>query len=356
MGVYGILSGVMRYRGLLAIIALAVSSLACQAVMRLAHGLEPTALAAFPGTPAPAIPPAPSPIGQGLCPAESNAIIRAANSENLPPDRFPTVDTSNNPDILLVTYNIQGSQLSAPILAADVPDDLVQYQEDFAAQRSIWELFTSIIPAAQRQMLSRFQIITDGPGGVLSAVEQAPDDPGRWALETDIADAADKRNLAFTLLHEFGHLLTLNSAQVPPNLAVFTHPDSKRVLDRAVAACGTYFPGEGCSLPDSYVNAFFARFWQGLYDEWSAIDQIQDDNRREARLHAFYRKYEDRFVDSYAVTSPAEDIAETWAYYVLSPRPGGTSIKEQKMSFFYAYPELVTLRGQILRSICKANP
>ena len=344
-----------RYSWLVALIAFALPTLACQAVMRLVQRVEPNAPATLLATPSPAAWPA-SPTGEASCPRERDAIIQAANSENLPLDHFPTVDTGNNSDLLLVTYNLKGNELSAPILASGVPGDLLRYQKDYAAQRSIWQLFAEMIPEDQRKMLSQFQITTDGPGGVLSAVEQTRDDPAHWVLETDIADAADTRNLAFTLLHEFGHLLTLNSAQVPPNLAVFTHPDSQRVLDRAVAACQTYFPGEGCSLPDSYVNAFFDRFWKDLYDEWSAIDQIQDDNRREARLHAFFRKYQDRFVDSYAVTSPAEDIAETWAYFVLSPKPGGASFKYQKMDFFYAYPELVALRSHILSGICAANP
>ncbi len=344
-----------RFRGLIVLVALAVPALACQAASRLVHAVEPTASATISATPMPSSGPA-SPTGDASCPRESDAIVQAANSENLPPSHFPSIQTGNNVDLLLVTYNVNGNRLSAPILSSDIPDDLVQYQKDFVAQRAIWELFTQMIPADQRQMLAQFEIITDGPGGVLSAVEQTSDDPARWVLETDIADAADTRNLAFTLLHEFGHLLTLNSAQVPPDLAVFTHPDSQRVLDRAVASCQTYFPGEGCSRPGSYVNAFFDRFWKALYDEWSAIDHIQDDNRREARLHAFYRKYQDRFVDSYAVTSPAEDIAETWAYFVLSPRPDGTSFRDQKLAFFYTYPELVALRGRILSGICAANP
>lgn len=352
---YGILSSVKRYSGLLALIAIVVPSLACQAVMRLAHGVEPPAAATPSAPPARATWPA-SPTGQASCPAESSAILAAANSENLSHDGFPAVDTSYNLDIPLVTYNLNGDALSAPILAGDVPNDLVPYQKDFATQRSIWRLFARLIPADQRQMLSEFQIVTDGPGGILSAVEQTQDDPSRWVLETDIADAADTRNLAFTLLHEFGHLLTLNAAQVPPDLAVFAHPDSRRILDRAVATCRTYFPGEGCSRPSSYVNAFYDRFWNDLYDEWTAIDQIPDDNRREASLHRFYRKYADRFVDSYAVTSPVEDLAETWAYYVLSPRPGGSTIRDQKMGFFYNYPELVALGGRILSGVCAANP
>ena len=51
-----------------------------------------------------------------------------------------------------------------------------------------------------------------------------------------------------------------------------------------------------------------------------------------------------------------EDIAETWAFYVLSARPPGISVEDQKIQFFYRYPELVALRAQILNNLCALNP
>jgi hypothetical protein len=61
-------------------------------------------------------------------------------------------------------------------------------------------------------------------------------------------------------------------------------------------------------------------------------------------------------VDDYAVTDPSEDIAETWAFFVLSPKPQGGTVSDQKLLFFYQYPELVQVRGQILQNLCKAHP
>ena len=310
--------------------------------------------------PTPALSPVPSATDsltaqQTPCPSETGMILREANAENLPLGRFPSVETSVNFDIPLVTYDVNGDKLSKPVLA-DVPRSLVKVQKEFALQRSAWDLFTALIPRDQRTMLGQFQIMTDGPGGVLSAVEQTREDARRWVLEVDIADIPDTKNLAFTLLHEFGHLLTLGPAQVPPDLQIFNDPQSSRIRDHAISACKNYFPGEGCSLSTSYVNEFFDRFWKNLYDEWSAIDRMEEDDRKDARLHAFYRKYRDQFVDSYAVTSPVEDLAETWAFYVLSPWPTGTSIEDQKLRFFYDYPELVSLRASILGNLCTAHP
>ncbi len=334
-------------RRLLIPILIALPALACRAALRLVSELSPTPAGNLTATPFATT--------QAYCPRETGLILRQANTEMLPPGRFPSLDTSVEVYIPLVTYTVTGDALSKPVLE-QIPRSLLSYQNDFVTQQSAWRLFTELIPADWRSMVGQFQIITDGPGGVLSAVEQTPDNPRTWILETDIADIPDTRNLTFTLLHEFGHLLTLGPSQVPPNLQVFAHPNSARVRDRAIAACPNYFPGEGCSLPTSYVNAYFDLFWKSIYGEWSAIDQIDSDTRREAKLDDFYAKYRSQFVDSYAVTSPVEDLAETWAFYVLSPRPSGGSVEDQKLQFFYAYPELVTLRDQILSRLCALNP
>lgn len=354
LGGYGILRRVRRYRHLLFLGLILVTSLACQAAMRLIS--PPTPLpAASAEPPLAATQTVVPPTVEAVCPSEMESVLLEANNEHLPLGQFPTVDTGASIVIPLVTYRINGDKLSAPALA-QVPNDLVPYQREFDVQRSVWTLFTTLIPEDQRTMLAEFQVMTDGPGGVLSAVEQTNDDPAKWILETDIADIPDRKNLVFTLLHEFGHLLTLNSSQVPPDLQVFNNPESTRVLNRATAACPNYFPGEGCSLPGSYLNVFFDRYWTDLYHEWSLIEAIGDDERRDARLHAFYHKYNDRFVDSYAVTSPVEDIAETWAYFVLSPRPTDSTEASQKINFFYEYPVLARLRDHILAGLCAAKP
>jgi hypothetical protein len=51
-----------------------------------------------------------------------------------------------------------------------------------------------------------------------------------------------------------------------------------------------------------------------------------------------------------------EDIAESWAFFVLSPKPELKSIADEKILFFYEYPELVELRTQILNNICAEFP
>ena len=73
----------------------------------------------------------------------------------------------------------------------------------------------------------------------------------------------------------------------------------------------------------------------------------------QTKVHEFYSKYPDQFVSEYAATNPREDIAESWTEFVMRPKPTDTSTADQKVQFFYEYPELVETRRQILQGICK---
>jgi hypothetical protein len=255
----------------------------------------------------------------------------------------------------LVIYTVNGGQITDPNFET-IPVDLKDEQEDLATQQQIWSYFAALIPEPNRQMVAYYSVLTDGKANLMAAVSQTKSDPTQWVLEVDITDSTDYANLTFTMVHEFGHLLTLNADQVPPNLAVFNNPDDKDIYIREVATCPNYFPGEGCSTSNSYINQFYQRFWSDIYAEWSQIDQIEDERDYYEKMIQFYAQYEDRFVSEYATTNPGEDIAESWAYFVLAPKPSGTTIADQKVLFFYEHPELVELRAQILSRLCIVFP
>jgi len=297
--------------------------------------------------------PTPDPTSGALtCPATTDRILEAAT-------QFYEEDSdeanSEEPEqIYLVTYNVNGDRISAPYYE-EVPADLAGFQEDILAHKEIWEYYTTLIPSEERSSLAEYSIITDGEGNLLAAVAQTYYDPALWALEVDIRDSDDKLNLTYTLIHEYAHLLTLGPGQVTPSEAVFNNPDDDDIYFEELSACPDYFPGEGCSQPDSYINAFFEAFWTDIHEEWQDINLIEDDDTYYEALDDFYFKYEDRFVTDYAVTNPEEDIAEAFTFFVLSPRPKGDTIAENKTLFFYKYTELVQLRDEILRSVCQLN-
>lgn len=247
----------------------------------------------------------------------------------------------------MITYAVKGNEIVEPEKAA-VGDELLEYQQDTATHERIWNYYANLIPADQRQQLDTFVIFTDGPENTMASVQQTLDDPEKWLLAVDITDAGDPEELTYTLIHEFGHLLTLNAEQVPPDAELLYQPDDEALYEQAVAACPRYFPGEGCSEPNAYINAFYERFWTEIHAEWDDINYIEDEDEYYAALDDFYAAYETEFVSDYAATSPEEDIAESWTQFVLQPKPTDDSIAGQKVLFFYDYPELVKPRAEIM--------
>jgi len=337
----------LTHRKLLAALALLFLTLACRAATNLITPEDEYS------DPAPTqFSPAPTNAtdnitGAQSCPVLLSDIMTAANTEGS--------DAKAQDETYLVTYSVVGDKISDAQFET-VPNDLKEEQEDTASQQLVWDYFTSIIPAEERSFVTEYSITTDGVDNTLAAVTQTYDDPSEWALQVDILDIKDTYNLTFTLVHEFGHLLTLNAEQVSPSIPVFNSPDDEDVLQKEVSACPEYFPGEGCSTSSSYINTWYNRFWVDIYDEWDKVNYAEDDDAYYEMLDNFYYKYEDQFVSDYAATTPEEDIAESWAFFVLAPKPNGNTIADQKVLFFYEYPELVQLRESILNNICEAFP
>lgn len=258
-------------------------------------------------------------------------------------------------DAYLVTYVISNDELTDPYYES-VDITLENDQKDTAKHEELWQYFATLIPYEYRQHVVEFVIMTDGKENVLAAVAQTSFDASLWNLQVDVADTNDYYYLTFTLVHEFAHLLTLSPEQVPPSEAIFNNPSDDDLYFRELAACSNFHPGEGCSNSDSYINQFYDQFWVDIYDEWNEINLEEDEDLYYEKLDDFYYKYEDQFLTDYAVTHPAEDIAESFAFFVFAEKPAGNSIAEEKILFFYQFPELVEMRTEILNNLCVSFP
>jgi hypothetical protein len=325
------------------------TSLACLAVERAIFGDEKPSASTSTG--------APTSAPQTTCASTDclSACIADLNGVHLNnPNRAKNLEL--NQEKTLVTYDINGENIFNPQISKAAPK-FKPLQDDLKTHQAIWRLFADIIPPEERGEVAQFVIFTDGQEEVLASVYQTDYDPALWALEVDIADAGNTKELIYTLIHEFAHLLTLNAKQVPPSVDVFNHPDNDAIYNKAVNACPNYFPGEGCSQPNSYINLFVAKFWGDIYDEWSNINAIKNDDKFYAALDKFYETYANQFVSDYAPTSPEEDIAESFMYFALEKKPETIKqIANQKILFFYNFPELVHLRQRIINQICANSP
>lgn len=231
----------------------------------------------------------------------------------------------------LARYTVSGDQIAlATTAAAPEPWMAAKRQHE-----EIWQYFTRMIPQSARTEVGAFEIVTDGKENTLAAVYEDDTLPEgkRWVLQVDIADAyadegttMERTELAYSLIHEYAHLLTLNASQF-----------------RTSSSCPSYETEEGCTKEQAYLNRFYQRFWSPIAAEYKNLNSDED-------LDAFYQKYQDRFVTDYAASSPEEDIAESFTYFVLS-RPKGDGIVAEKVKFFSQFDELRNLRSVIVQRL-----
>lgn len=224
----------------------------------------------------------------------------------------------------------------------EITDDLIALKDEGKAPESwmeetfrhqeIWAQVVKLLDRDNRSRFADFEVFY-GENELLGYVEpMAESDLSQWkvGLAIDLAyidDTFDKdKELTYTIIHEFAHVLSLNESQV----------------DASSHSCSTYNPGEGCSYEESYINLFFDRFWKDIYEEHQSNDV---ENDLDAGLD-FYNKYQDHFVTEYASTNPAEDIAEVFSVFVAADNaPTGNKVKDQKVRFMYEFEELVAMRA-----------
>jgi hypothetical protein len=333
-------------------VPLLLATLACNAAAQLIHP-EPS-IPISQATELPAHSTSSAAVSSEACTARLPAILRSATSDD-DHDRASTSRGDEQEVRYLIVYSLDSDRLGARediIVPADIEPEL----DSRASHEYVWNYFASLIPAEERIFVTEFAILTDGQDHILAGVSPTYQDPTKWTLKVDVADAGDPYSLSYTLLHEFGHFLTLQPGQVPPDSNVFYNPHDEAIYQEALATCPRYFTGEGCSNSGSYINEFFNRYWSSLYTEWEQINDVRGQDSYRGLLDDFYNKYKDQFLTQYAPTSPEEDIAEAWAFFVLSPKPEPTSMANLKVLFFYDFPELVLLREQILSRLCTSFP
>ncbi len=217
-----------------------------------------------------------------------------------------------------------------------VTGDLLKLQKDTKQHTEVWELVSKVVPDNFTKFFNEYVVFAGEKNGTAGYVSQTTSDLTQWVIGIAIDFAYEggfnkDGELAYTIIHEFGHVVTLNNTQVDSKIA---EKDSK-----------TFFTGEGAVRKNSYINTIFQKFWKDVYKEFQAVG---DD---ETKSEAFYEKYKDRFVTKYASTNPGEDIAEIFTHFVIKDKPTGNTIANKKVKLFYEYPDLIKLRNHIRKSL-----
>lgn len=199
---------------------------------------------------------------------------------------------------VLATYPVKGNKSEI---------DLADEDEEYYA--SLWDRFAWIIPSKERTMVSRYEVFEHVE--LMAYVIQDEEEYENWTYAVNVEQASFETERVLTDIHEFGHLLALNAAQINPY--------------KIEKNCKTYMWEEGCANKGAYMYKFYQQFWES--------GDVED---------------EDDFVSEYAMNDVYEDFAESWSHFVVTPRPEGNSILDKKILFFYDYDELIMLRAEIL--------
>lgn len=242
-----------------------------------------------------------------------------------------SVDYESESEKEILRFTVSNDKLTE--VERSKKDSHEEFINNDIAQQQLWERFSKVIPAENRKMVKEFTIITDGKDGTLGYVQQHFNSAD-WTLALDYNDATNLNGLYSTIVHEYGHLFSLNTSE-------FT-------IDKA---CATLDYGDGCLKENAYVYHFYQDFWQdSMMKEWKKIEDLQYDYPEQTN---FFLAHSDEFVSEYATSHLIEDFAESWMYFILSEKPESYNIADDKVLFFYEYPELVQLRNDILINLQK---
>ncbi len=281
-------------------------------------------------------------ISFGACNNDDDTIIlddtvgdTAGNGDGTNGDGNSVGGTQSGTEGEITLYSVHGNDLTKLVDYQVSGQDLV-YQNNVARHQEIWGLTKDIMPIDNRDNMNQFMIyngeITSSAGYVFPTNNNLT----TWQMGIAINYADDQTELVYTVIHEFGHILTLNNTQIDAS----TNSGS----------CSNYFIEEGCTKANSYINEIYSLYWADIWTEY------QNAQSSESALQAFYDTYRDRFVTNYAVTNPAEDIAEVFTTFVtLDSRPAGTTIAEKKVLLMYNRPELVALRDHIRNNLASGR-
>ena len=202
----------------------------------------------------------------------------------------------------------------------------------------IWREIKDKVGTNLLASLDSFIVYSDGKDETLAYVNYIDDKASRWYMAIDIEDFINmednslKEDFYFTIVHELAHVITLNDTQ-----AIYNSEPS----------FGKYFEEDISFNEDSYLNEFYNRFWTYSIDESRIIQNIDNEDIR----YKFFLRHENSFVTDYAATTPSEDIAESFAYFVINEKPMGNEIWEQKIRFFYEFEELVEIKNNIRKRL-----
>ena len=310
---------------------------------------------------------------QGIQYLIKEGVITIEQPESTPKDD----DTQMNADQILQTWGLTGCERDDDATSnwhdityyivddgkiildeeLTIPNELMEWQDGDDKHIESWNIFTQVMPPEYMNDVVWFTIFTDGIEWLEMDVF-LEEDSQKWSLLFDIQDwyclgDLDEDRVKFTMIHEFGHILSLGPSEIDVDFELrdlgYELDDTFHdVLLEKEPTCDTgIITTYGCAEQDSYINEFAQEFDAAKYSDSINFQYRIYSNEWTENLWNYYTENRDEYVTDYATGSTQEDFAETFTFFILSEKPQGNLVLEQKILFFYDYPELVEIRDYI---------
>ncbi len=121
------------------------------------------------------------------------------------------------------------------------------------SHEAVWARFTELVDVTAWPQITVFAALDRdaSPLGTEGAVSNLATDPLQYYVALDVTGVQTPAALDSTMIHEFGHLVTLRPDQVPLETS---DPDS----------CPVFAFNERCAVEGSYFRAWLEQFWPGF--------------------------------------------------------------------------------------------
>ncbi|MEM6987584.1 MAG: hypothetical protein AAF499_13720, partial [Pseudomonadota bacterium] len=133
----------------------------------------------------------------------------------------------------------------------DLSLEFIEGEYALDSDTQTWRSVLHILPnALLRKQVEEFHLFSDGEEETLAYVSLFEGGDDRWVFAVDYVDAvaSDEGQWVSTLVHEFAHLLGLNSRQ----------------LSNHFQSCPrTFEVEEGCARTTAWIQAWYKQFWSG---------------------------------------------------------------------------------------------
>ncbi|MFZ2593623.1 MAG: hypothetical protein WAX38_02500 [Minisyncoccia bacterium] len=258
---------------------------------------------------------------QKVCSFECRSEEECSDIEDSIDEEFAswTDELEKNKTPIIENNSITDAKIVATYAVNPTENILLQTGVDDQKYRDIWNSIKNMSPdALSNTYIETYEVFNEPNDDTLAFVDDE-DGNGQWRIGINLAGytSSTEAENKTTIIHELGHIISLNTSQVNPE----------------VENCPNLKLQEGCANATAAINAFWHTYWKGLSNP--AFD-------------------ESTFVTEYATTDVTEDFAETFAFFVLGKESSlGDTIKDQKIRLFYSFPELVAIREEMREALSK---